>query len=119
MVPAVAVKVFVVVPAETDTDAGTVNNPLLLDSVTVAPPVGAACDNVTVHVDVPPVPKLVGLHESELTATAEGTVRLPPVALVVIAAPVPDAAVGLLTAIGIVPEAVADSVTFTVAIVPF
>ncbi len=59
MVPAVAVNVLLVDPAATVTEAGTVSCALLLDSVTDAPPAGAACDNVTVHVDVPPVPRLV------------------------------------------------------------
>ncbi len=50
---AVALKVAVVDPADTVTDAGTVSNALLLDSVTVDPPVGAVCVSVTVHVLAP------------------------------------------------------------------
>jgi len=51
---AAVVKVAVVAPEETATEAGTVSNLLLLASVTVEPPVGAVCVNVTVHVLVPP-----------------------------------------------------------------
>jgi hypothetical protein len=67
MVPAVAVKVAVVDPAATATDPGTVSADVLLDSVTVPPPV---FDSVTVHVLVPPLPSVDGVHDSELTVTA-------------------------------------------------
>ena len=66
IVPAVAVKVAVVAPAATATEAGTVSNPLLLDSVMLAPPAGAAEDTVTVHVELLPVARAVGLHPIEL-----------------------------------------------------
>jgi hypothetical protein len=69
IVPAVAVNVLVVDPAATVTEAGTVSNPLLLDRVTVAPPAGAAEDNVAVHEEVPPLPKLVTVQPSELSTT--------------------------------------------------
>ena len=74
IVPAVAVKFAEVAPDATLTEPGTVNAVTLLDSVTEMPPVPAACDNVTVQVDVPFEFRLVGLHESELTvvgATSE------------------------------------------------
>ena len=64
IVPAAAVNVAVVLPDPTVTDACTVNEAALLDSVTTAPPV---FDTVTVHVELPPDPKLVGLHVSPLT----------------------------------------------------
>ena len=67
IVPAVAVKVAVVAPAATATEAGTVSRPLLLDRVIVAPPDGAAEDRVTVHVELLPVASAVGLHPIELT----------------------------------------------------
>ena len=67
MVPAVAVKVAVVLAAATVTDAGTVNAAALSDSVTVAPPV---FDTVTVHVALPPDPRLAGVHVSPLTTVA-------------------------------------------------
>ena len=59
IVPAVAVNVAVVLPDPTVTDAGTVNEAALLDSVTVAPPV---FDTVTVHVELAPEPRLAGVH---------------------------------------------------------
>ena len=67
MVPAVAVNVAVVLAAPTVTDAGTVNAAALLDKLTVAPPV---FDTVTVHVELPPDPRLLGLHVSPLTTVA-------------------------------------------------
>ena len=70
IVPAVAVKLAEVAPDETLTDPGTVSAVTLLDSVTEMPPVPAACDNVTVQVDVPFEFRLVGLHDSELTVVA-------------------------------------------------
>ncbi|MGB9459077.1 MAG: hypothetical protein WCB12_23745 [Bryobacteraceae bacterium] len=67
MVPAVAVKFADVAPEATATEAGTVNAAALLDSVTVIPPVPAACESVTVHEDVPLEFRLVGLHDTRLT----------------------------------------------------
>ena len=69
IVPAVAVKVAVVAPAATVSEAGTVSTPLLLERETAAPPVGATFDSVTVQLDVPPLKTLVGAHETELTTT--------------------------------------------------
>jgi hypothetical protein len=68
------VKVAVVFPAPTVTAAGTVNAAVLLDSVTVAPPV---FDTVTVHVELPPDPKLAGLHVSPLRV-GSAAVTVPP-----------------------------------------
>src|ERR1035441_8170057 len=65
--PAVAVKVAVVDAAATATDPGTVSAAVLLDSVTVLPPVFVS---VTVQMLVPPVPSVAGVHDNELTATA-------------------------------------------------
>jgi hypothetical protein len=59
IVPAAAVNVAVVLPDPTVTDAGTVNEAALLDSVTTAPPV---FDTVTVQVELPPDPRLAGVH---------------------------------------------------------
>jgi len=69
MVVVVAVKVPVVTPANTVTEAGTVSTLFVLLSVTAAPPVGAACVNVTVQVLEAFCPKLVGLHAKEDTVT--------------------------------------------------
>ena len=67
IVPAVAVKVAVVDAAATTTDPGTVSAAVLLDSVTVLPPVFVS---VTVQMLVPPVPSVAGVHDTELTVTA-------------------------------------------------
>jgi len=61
-VAAVAVKLAVVAPAVTITDAGTVSPALLEESPTEAPPVSAAEDNVTVQVVVAPVVIMFGEH---------------------------------------------------------
>jgi hypothetical protein len=58
--------VAVVLPAPTVTEAGTVRAVALLDSVTVAPPV---FDTVAVQVELPPEPRLVGLHVNPLSTT--------------------------------------------------
>jgi hypothetical protein len=47
------VKPALVDPAVTVTEAGTVTEPLVLDSVTACPPVGAAAVRVTVQASVP------------------------------------------------------------------
>ena len=79
IVPAAAVNVAVVLPDPTVTEAGTVSAPALLDSVTVVPPV---FDTVTVHVELPPDPRLAGVHVSPLTAGAVASaivaVAIPP-----------------------------------------
>ena len=65
-VPAVAVKVALVLPEATVTDAGTLRELLLLESETAAPPLGAACDNVAVH-GVPLLgPRLAPVQLTEL-----------------------------------------------------
>ena len=66
---AVALKVAVVAPAVTVTDAGTVSEVLLLASVTLDPPAGAASFSVTVHVLTALCPRLVGLHATPETST--------------------------------------------------
>jgi hypothetical protein len=66
-VPAVAVKVAVVLADPTVTVLGTVSAVTLLDSVTIAPPV---CDTVTVQVELPPDATLVGTHATPLTTVA-------------------------------------------------
>jgi hypothetical protein len=71
---AVALKLAVVAFAGIVTDAGTVSRALLLDSATVAPPVGVACVSVTVQLLTPLCPRLVGLHVTPDTST--GAARL-------------------------------------------
>ena len=71
---AVALKVAVVAPTVTVTDAGTVSKVLLLVSVTLDPPAGAVCVSVTVQVLTALCPKLVGLHATPDTRT--GAVRV-------------------------------------------
>ena len=65
---AVALKVAVVDPDATVTDAGTVSEALLLTSVTPDPPVGAVCVSVTVHVLTALCPRLVGLQATPETS---------------------------------------------------
>ena len=74
IVPVVALKVAEVAAAATVTEAGTVRVELVLVSVTLAPPVGAAWVKVTVHVVDELWPRLVGLQASEETST--GATRL-------------------------------------------
>src|SRR5438034_9978667 len=71
------VKVALVLPAGTVTLAGTLAAPLLLDSVTCAPPAGAGPLSVTVPVDdcVPPV-TLVGFKVSEEAVGRTGRVTM-------------------------------------------
>jgi hypothetical protein len=64
--------VALVAPAATVTLPGTVAAALLLDSVTAAPPAGAAPLNVTVPVDAFPPATLVGLSESAESVTGAG-----------------------------------------------
>ena len=74
MVPVVALKLADVAAAAIVTEAGTVSVELVLVSVTLAPPVGAAWVKVTVQVVDELCPRLVGLQASEETST--GATRL-------------------------------------------
>jgi hypothetical protein len=74
-VPAVAVKVAVVNPCATTTDAGTDTAALELESVTVIPPVGAEAEMVTVPCDVCPLNIEAVLNE-RLEGTIGFTVKL-------------------------------------------
>ena len=67
--PAVALKVEVVAPAATVTDAGTVSEALLLASVTAEPPAGAAWVSVTVQVAAALCPRLAGAQARPDTRT--------------------------------------------------
>src|ERR1700689_3554798 len=69
---AVALNVAVVEPDATITDAGTVSEVLLLDSVTLDPLLGAVCVSVTVHVPTAPGPRLAGVQATpEIETGAE------------------------------------------------
>jgi hypothetical protein len=68
----VIVNVAVVAFAATVTDAGTEAEVLSLDSVTTAPPAGAAALSVTVPVLLVPPVTLVGLTETVDSAAAAG-----------------------------------------------
>ena len=74
MLVVVALNVPLVAAAATVIVAGTVNVVPVLDSVTLAPPAGAAFVIVTVQVLDPFGPRLVGLHASDETNT--GATRL-------------------------------------------
>ena len=88
MVPAVAAKVAEVEFAGTDTEAGTVRAPLLDDSPTVLPPVGATLDSATVHVLYEAEAKVDGLQDKENTVSGDCRLMLevtdPPVRVAVI-----------------------------------
>ena len=66
---AVALNAAVVAPAATVTEAGTVSEALLLASVTLDPPVGAAWVSVTMHVLAALCPRLAGLQARVDTST--------------------------------------------------
>ena len=82
----VTAKVAEVAPARTVTLAGTAAAAgLLLESVTTAPPAGAAEERVTVPVDPEPPTTLAGLRETEVRVATTGAgftarlaVRVPP-----------------------------------------
>ena len=69
-----AVNVAVVAPAATVADAATVTAVLLLESVTTAPPAGAAAVRVTVQLLVPGVAMVAGLHVRAFGRTGGCTV---------------------------------------------
>jgi len=94
-VPPVAVKLAVVAPDATVTDAGTVMAALFEDSVTKEPPAGAVCATVTVQVEVAPDAMLVGEQDNAETDCA--TVIVPPVPVVVVHVPSGKADITLLT----------------------
>ena len=73
---AVALNVAVVAPAATVTDADKVSEALLLASVTLTPPVGAAELKLTVQLEAALALRLKGL---QVTDEIVGTIMLPPV----------------------------------------
>jgi hypothetical protein len=79
--PTIAMNPAVVAPDPTVTLAGTVTFPLLLDSATANPPLGAAPLKITVHAEVPGAFTLDGLQDTLLSGARVGwmTVIVPPV----------------------------------------
>ena len=118
-VAAVTLNVPVVAPAAAVTDAGVVRYELLSDSVTLAPPAGAAPDSVTVQLDVPPDVTLVGEQDRPDTVGAAATTEmLPPVPLIETDEPSEEAPIKLLSVIGTVTPLLAATWTVTMAITP-
>ena len=66
---AVALKVAVVAPADTVTEAGTLSEALLLASVTLDPPAGAVWVSVAVQMPTALCPRLVGPQATLETST--------------------------------------------------
>ena len=109
------VKVALVAPAGTVTLEGTLAAPLLLESVTCAPPAGAAPLNVTVPVeDCKPPITLVGFSVSEETVGRGGgtTVRV----MVVVRVKVPDVPVMVAVTVPTVAALLAASVIVLVVV---
>ena len=72
-----AVKVPLVEPAGTETEVGTVRTfVMLLESITVAPPLGAPAERVTVQFVLPIALKVVLAHCKELNTATGLTVRV-------------------------------------------
>jgi hypothetical protein len=116
----VAVKVAVVLPDPTVTEAGTLNAAALSDSATTAPPAGAGVFSETVHVDDPPVLSDAG---AQLRALRVGrgdatVVTVPPVPVSDSGLPKASTPNIFVTLIGVLtaPEAI---VTLTTATTPF
>jgi hypothetical protein len=119
-VPVVTLKVAVVAFAATVTDAGAVNaGDPVFPNVTTAPPAGAPCDNVTVHVALPFEDIVDAVHVKVLIVAGapEPPVTTPPVAVSDRALPESDALTGFPTPIDALLEPEAR-VTETFAITP-
>jgi hypothetical protein len=114
------VKLPAVAPAATVTGVGTVSAALLLETATAVPPVGAACEMVTVQLLLPPDTTEVGVQVKPVTVGRVGrlTVMVPPVAVAPVEIPLAETAIGLLTPIETDPLLVEVSTTDTVATTP-
>lgn len=119
-VPAEMLNVAELAFAATVTDAGAVSvAEAVFPSVTTAPPVGAACDKVTVQLVLPFDNKVVVLHDKPVTV-GRGCwlpvmVAVPPLAVNDRALAAKEALTGLDTPIEAEPEA---NPTLTVATIP-
>jgi hypothetical protein len=112
----VAVKVAVVDPTATATDPGTVSAAVLLDSVTVPPPVFVS---VTVQLLVPPLLSVAGVQlKPAKTGGAAGAVTVPPLPLMESACPSSVAPSVLVTPMVVLATPPA-MVTVTSATTPF
>jgi hypothetical protein len=113
----VAVKVAVVLPDPTVTEAGTVSAPTLLDSPTVAPPV---FDTVTVQVELAPDPRLPGVQVNELRVGGDGIKAVTVLATPLMGRLFPPALAPSVSVTSIVVLATPDAiVTLTTATTPF
>lgn len=118
--PDLALKVAVVAVAATVTEAGTVKAPLLLASVTSAPPDGAALFRVTVQALVAFGPRLEGAQTNDDTTVDDvSTVIVPPVPVIIVPLPVGDDPTALVIEIGTTePPGAVPSFTVAIATVP-
>src|SRR5437867_12537568 len=111
-------KVALVLPAGTVTLAGTLAAPLLLDSVTCAPPAGAGPLSVTVPVeDCTPPTTLVGFKVSEERLGRGGGVTVS--VIVVVCVRLPDAPVTVTATVPVVSVLLAASGHVLVAVAGF
>jgi hypothetical protein len=115
--PAVAENVADLEPAGTVTEPGTVSALLFEESATVAFPLGAGAERVTVQVDLAPAASVVGEHCS--LTVADRTVTVPPVPPTVVALPFGRAPRSLVRERGTeVPALAVPKFTVAVATVP-
>lgn len=119
--PAVAVNEALVLDAATVTEAGAASNGVLVLNETTAPPVGAGAFSATVQVVVAFGPRVAGVQDIELTEReALGlTLTLPAIPANARELPPGVAPNVLVTPIELVPTAVGERMTVTVATVPF
>ncbi len=108
--------VFEVDPAATVADAGTVNVGFVFDSVTTAPPVGAAALRLTVQTAVPELLRVDGLHVRPVTVGSAPPLTLPPDPDRLILSPEAEAAIVLVIPIAVLltPDAIDRVITATV-----
>lgn len=114
-----ALKAALVVPAATVTRAGTVSRGWLLASDTVAPVLGATALSVTVQTELPGLVTMVEVQLRLLSAGAAETLAVmpPDTAVTGSSAPLSDAPIASVTAMGVL-DAPAASVALTVANAP-
>lgn len=99
-VPVDAVNAAVLALAATVTEAGTASAAMLAASCTATPPLGAACDSVTVQLAAAFDPSAPGLQTREVTVTGvvpEVASTVPPLAEILAGSPAADEAIGSVT----------------------